>query len=478
MKYEIKKDNNSKKLTIGISILFCTIVLIIGGTTAFFTQSGTDNIGNILTTDIEGTLLYNDDYEENSLYNRQGLIPASLEVMLKTYNRTDGNKCLDQSGYSSCSIYRFSVKNNSNVSQELTMNLNPTANSYNNLKFILFEIKNNNPEQISKNPISLLKGNYDSIQLVDNFMLTPNEERMYELVFYVENQDYAQDDAGKEFGAGISINSVTTGFNVTKQYGTTCWVVDPKDSSKLISFNGINHDASITDFKESVVESCSGYVEVDEEGFIVTIPSTFNNVEIKSLGNNLLDAIVRDENGIPIGLNKYANIKKITIQEGIERIEDGLLENYEGTFFGIGGDLINKKADPSKTLEVKLPNSLKYIGDVAFMASALREINIPERVEIIGEFTFHVASNLTKVNFETVLDEHGDKVSALRTIDVGAFWRCNLTYKHENPLFIPANVTTIEEPAFKENPLLEAVYYEGPVTGSSWYDNNITTRYP
>ena len=480
MKKELN-TNDSKKLIIGVSILFCTVIFIIGATTAFFTQSDSETTGNIVSENINGTLVYNDNYEENNLYNRKALIPADLDVMLKTYRRTEeGKKCLDNNNHDSCSIYRFSIKNNSNVSQELIMNLNPTANSYTNLKFILFEIKNNNPEQISKEPILLEKGNYTAIQLVDNFTLTPSEERMYELVFYIENkpnEDQTSLDAGKEFGAHISVDSITTGAYVSKQYGATCWNVDPNEPSKLIAFNGINHDASITDFKESIVESCSGYVEADEEGFTVTIPSTFNNVEIKSLGNNLLNAIARDENGIPIELNKYANIKKITIQEGIERIEDGVYESYEGTFFGIGGDLINQKADPSKTLEVKLPNSLKYIGVTSFMASALREINIPVNVEYIGVVAFHAASNLTKVNFETVLDEDENKVSALRTIDLGAFWRCNLTYSHDNPLFIPVSVMDIEENAFSENPLLEALYYEGS-DRSGWYDSGVTKLYP
>ena len=56
--------NNSKKLIIGVSILFCTIILIIGTTLAFFTQSDTKETGNIVTTNINGTLKFydNNDY--------------------------------------------------------------------------------------------------------------------------------------------------------------------------------------------------------------------------------------------------------------------------------------------------------------------------------------------------------------------------------------------------------------------------------
>lgn len=489
--------NDSKKLIIGISILFCTIILIIGGTFAFFTQSDTKEMGNIVTTDINGTLLYNDKYEENEKYNRQGLIPASIDVVLNTYKSTDTeNKCLDMNNYSSCSVYRFSIKNTAEVVQQLVMTLNPTANSYNNLKFILFEIKDNNPEQISKKPVSLEKGNYLPIQLIDNFILNSNEERIYELVFYIENQDYAQDDAGKQFGAGISINSITTGFNITKQYGTTCWEVDPDDSSKLIAFNGINHDTSITSFKDSVVESCSGYVDADEEGFIVTIPSTFNNVEIKTIGNMLLNPVIRfDASGVVV--NKNISIKKIIIQDGIERIDDGDISTQKGSFFGLGADFNNKKADPTKTLEVKFPNSLTYIGNAAFSLSAIRELNLPSNLTYIGDFSFYLNTNLTTTkdkplvipvsvetiglaaftmsyNLSRVKFETNNGNSALKTIESGAFSQCNLTYT-EDVLVIPSNVEYIGDGTFANNgddsnPMLEYIEYKGNFLNE--FDNN------
>ena len=47
------------KLIIGVSIVFCTIILIIGTTIAYFTQSDTKETGEIVSTD-EVTLKYND----------------------------------------------------------------------------------------------------------------------------------------------------------------------------------------------------------------------------------------------------------------------------------------------------------------------------------------------------------------------------------------------------------------------------------
>ena len=130
--------NNSKKLIIGVSILFCAVILIIGGTIAFFTQSDSEDTGNIVTLD-KLELEYNDDFNENTEFMRQELIPASYDNVITSYTRIDTeNKCLDSLGYSACSVYRFSIKNISDIAQELQMTLNPTANSYTNLKFLLY----------------------------------------------------------------------------------------------------------------------------------------------------------------------------------------------------------------------------------------------------------------------------------------------------------------------------------------------------
>ena len=87
MNYEIEKNtNNSKKLIIVLSILFCTIILIIGATTAYFTQSGIKSTGNVVATK-KVELEYYDDFVENDNYMRQELIPASKDNVIKAYTR-------------------------------------------------------------------------------------------------------------------------------------------------------------------------------------------------------------------------------------------------------------------------------------------------------------------------------------------------------------------------------------------------------
>ena len=157
-------NDNSKKLITGVSILFCTVILIIGGTIAFFTQSDSEDTSDIVTVD-KVELEYIDDFDENKNYMRQELIPASIDNVIKAYTREDTqNKCLDSRGSSACSVYRFSIKNTSDISQKLQMTLNPTANTFTNLKFLLYEITKEKNNQLM-NTTDLIKDSLTAISL-------------------------------------------------------------------------------------------------------------------------------------------------------------------------------------------------------------------------------------------------------------------------------------------------------------------------
>ncbi len=65
---------------------------------------------------------------------------------------------------------------------------------------------------------------------------------------------------------------------------------------------------------------------------------------------------------------------------------------------------------------VKLPSTLKYIGDNAFKSSSISSIVIPKSVEYIGEWAFAEAQSLTEVSFE--------KGSALTALNSFVFQKC------------------------------------------------------
>lgn len=86
--------------------------------------------------------------------------------------------------------------------------------------------------------------------------------------------------------------------------------------------------------------------------------------------------------------------------------------------------------------EVILPSNLTSIGQYAFAATSVANINIPASVTSIGNYCFQEAKSLTKVTF--------DAGSALTSIGEYAFYRCsNLT-----TIAIPNGVKTINQCTF------------------------------
>ena len=93
-------------LIIGVSILFCTVILIIGVTTAYFTQSDTKNMENIVTTNINGTLLFDD----NNDYMFGNFIPVNEEDVISFASKSS-DKCKYQEGMYACNLYEFTITN-------------------------------------------------------------------------------------------------------------------------------------------------------------------------------------------------------------------------------------------------------------------------------------------------------------------------------------------------------------------------------
>lgn len=470
--------NSGKKVVILVSILFCTIILLIGATTAYFTQGAGANIENIVTTD-ELSLEYNDDVNN---YMRQELIPSTRENAITAYNRTEeGKKCLDMNDYSACSIYRFSVKNTGNVSQSLIMTLNPTANSYTNLKFILYEITEEGNNLI-QDTTDLVKGSTESINLYKSYVLNPNKINTYELVFYIEAKNYDQtlEDSGRQFGAGVKIDSITTGKYVAKNFGANCWNADAGETKTLTEFYGINHVTGEID------EKCSEYVsktvikdeETEEETtyYDIMIPSSVGGQEITTLGNKLFSAFDGlNEDDEPI-FTKYQFIENIIIEDKIQKIEDSSLENFYGTFFGIGFDI----EDPNYNLNIILPKSLTEIGSASFAMTSLTEIIIPANVIRIGNRAFLENYKLRALIFEDSLNGN----NFLNVIEEEAFSSCDLTYtKKEAPLILPSGITTMGSEAFDGNSNLDFIYFTESTAGFDPYwlgdaDAEIVTTLP
>ena len=92
--------------------------------------------------------------------------------------------------------------------------------------------------------------------------------------------------------------------------------------------------------------------------------------------------------------------------------------------------------------QVVLPQSLKVIGEAAFVHSGITEIDIPEGVTTLERYTFQYCVDLQKVTFP----------QSLETINTAALSHCGF-----KEVVIPDNVTVIGDYAFDYCELLEKV---------------------
>ena len=479
MNYSLEKNNNKNKiLIIGISILFCTIILFFGATTAFLAQSKSETVGNIVSVD-KVSLKYTD----NSKYMKDNLIPAVEQdvpkfAMKNSYNDekyTDDDICKFTDEYNACSLYEFTIENTIDAAQSLTVSMTPTLNQYNNLYFILYQGKANELKENSKVIEYNTKIEQDTIHFSNlNLVLKGNTSETYTIVFYIKNLDYAQDDLNKRFAASISVNSITTGYNVSTEVGEGCYESVKLDDGtyKLTRFNGINHQTG------DIVEGCG--VTKNGDYYSVTVPSTYGGHTISTLGNSLfypMDLEEFDSSNITSMMlsPKHYYIKELKINEGITTIEDGMefgeIEPLGDVNIGLltfgGKNAATMQPLNEEGVKVTLPNSLKYLGNYAFNFTLMKEIKLPNNLEYIGNEAMAVNPYLTEIFIPASVKEIGEyafmagtntnleKVtfedtqnnpSQLITIGNNAFSDTNF-----QTLIIPSSVKTIGDLAFAYN---------------------------
>ena len=132
-------------------------------------------------------------------------------------------------------------------------------------------------------------------------------------------------------------------------------------------------------------------------------------------------------------LRNCSYLYDITIPEGIERIEDGIVNNYNianctGAFTGCNFS------------SLVLPNSLTYIGDGTFTNSGLISLNLPEELIEIGRGTFGNCQSLSSVIFSPKLKKIGS----------GAFESCG----NLSSVNLPTSLTSIGSQTFQYNTAL------------------------
>ena len=218
IKLEQKKEiiDNKKRFNY-ILILLAISVLLIGGTYAYFLFTvGTGDVEVQSTNDL--SLIYSDNNDDM----KSDLIPSSRENTLKGILK-DEDKCVDKNGFSACSLYEFTISNDGNVSQIISISMIPLENNYQNLEFILYNEKIEDITEDTEPIISNQQLIYNSLAPINFNGLTEtilaNSEVSYTLVFYILNKDENQitEDSDKNFRAKINVNSITTGQYIEKE---------------------------------------------------------------------------------------------------------------------------------------------------------------------------------------------------------------------------------------------------------------------
>lgn len=216
-----KKDKeehlNSKKYFKYLLILLFVVTLLIGGTYAYFLFTvGTGN------ADVQATDNISLSYEENRNYMKEDLIPTSRDNAINGLLK-DNDKCMDVYGFSACSLYEFTITNDSDVSQVINVTMTPLENGYKNLEYSLYQGK---IEDIDNNSIPIVsnqKLDYNSLTPITFYDITEtilgNDDVSYTLMFYLYDtgKNQVDEDSNKTFRANIKINSISTGQYINKE---------------------------------------------------------------------------------------------------------------------------------------------------------------------------------------------------------------------------------------------------------------------
>lgn len=147
----------------------------------------------------------------------------------------------------------------------------------------------------------------------------------------------------------------------TKQENKNYDTISEEDNESIFNYNkktgtilGVNSNNSSINESNIIYYDTLYFTIYDYSDDTIVIPSSINNVKIKSIAG--------------INLN---NVKKIIIEEGIEKID-----NY--AFLGC-----------DNLEEIILPSTLKSIGSYAFLnLKKIKNIYIPDSIDYIGEYAF------------------------------------------------------------------------------------------
>ena len=202
----------------------------------------------------------------------------------------------------------------------------------------------------------------------------------------------------------------------------------------------------------------------------ITVPSSILGKTVTGIGANTFTSNMGDRYGI------FYNLKKISIPEGVNNIEDEAFSNCTALldievdaknteYSSQNGILYNKDktnivAYPGGKTEAvfSVPSTVTIVGTIAFYSNCnLKEIKLPSNVKLINDYAFEYCSSLTKINLP----------NGLKSIGTQAFSDCSSL----ESITIPNTVIYLGDSAFSDCSALKSIIVPGSLNemGSSCF---------
>ena len=201
---------SDKKIFYVVIALCVAILLIVGVSFAYFVSSVGSAEDAVQVKSATVTI----SYTEGTIVNATNLIPSSQTVMTQAFHDTGSyGVCKDKNGYDVCTAYEFTVTAGTEP-QEIVGTLSVTKNEFTGLKYMVLD---EDDQEVT--PVTALGDQSGNITFIANDTVDASASKTYHLIIWLDETNQPQEEQGKEFVAGVVVNSATnpTG-QVTGEY--------------------------------------------------------------------------------------------------------------------------------------------------------------------------------------------------------------------------------------------------------------------
>ena len=293
-----------------------------------------------------------------------------------------------------------------------------------------------------------------------------------EIVITLDVTNVTEDVTGADIGMTLTFQkaSGTDAGEEKPEPILTDWSGEWDDVNKEVVLTNYSGDATNivipSEIDVTTLKNYSSQTSSNAKGLVLNQFDTNNIYTVVGLRGDM-------ETQLPVVGSNFANITSIYIPASIKEIGDMAfvyagLQNLEEVMNGILNDQVVELVCSEVNIEFEENSQLKTIGMMAFGASGVQNIVLPDSVEEIGQNAFAntkienlIISDSVKTIGESAFATTNLKKLTIgnnvQSIEMNSFTCCRLL----ESVIIGSNVKTIEESAFYDCLSLTTVYYNG-----------------